>query len=59
MPPNAFSAPGPCCIANTPIFAPLVSRDMASAMCRPMRSWRTMIGRMPMRAASSSRWLTG
>ena len=32
---------------------PLVSRAMASAMCSPTRSWRTMIGRMPARAAYS------
>ena len=31
---------------NTPILRPEVRREMASAMCRPMRSWRTMIGRM-------------
>jgi hypothetical protein len=59
MPPYAFSAPGPCCIANTPTFLPQVSRDMASAMCSPTRSWRTMIGRMPARAAYSRMWLTG
>ena len=58
-PPNAFSAPGPICIANTPIFRPDVTRDTASAMCRPVRSWRTMIVRMSTSAADSMMWLTG
>jgi D-alanine-D-alanine ligase len=30
-------------------------REIASAMCRPMRSWRTMIGRMSTAAANSMR----
>jgi hypothetical protein len=46
-------------MAKTPIFSPEDRREKASAMCRPTRSWRTMIGRMPARAAYSSTWLTG
>ena len=53
MPPNEFSAPGPCCMANTPIFRPDDVRLTASAMCRPVRSWRTMIVRMSAIAAAS------
>ena len=49
------SEPGPLCMQNTPIRRPLVSRDMASAMCRPMRSWRTMMGRMSTAAQASIR----
>ncbi len=52
-PPNAFSVPGPFCIANTPIRSPDETRLSASAMCRPTRSWRTTIGRIPARAAAS------
>ena len=46
---------GVFCMQNTPIRRPLVSRDMASAMCRPMRSWRTMMGRMSTAAQASIR----
>ena len=52
-PPNEFSVPGPCCMQNTPIFRPEVMRLTASAMCSPVRSWRTMMGRMPATAAAS------
>ena len=31
---------------KAPILRPEVTREMASAMCRPIRSWRTMIGRI-------------
>jgi hypothetical protein len=51
--------PGPDCIANTPISSPEVTRLIASAMCRPMRSWRTMIVRMSASAAASMIGLTG
>ena len=47
------------CMQKAPMLAPEVTREIASAMCRPMRSWRTMIGRMSAAAASSIRWLTG
>ena len=36
-----------------------VTREIASAMCRPIRSWRTMIGRIFCAAANSIRWFTG
>src|SRR5207253_2482751 len=52
-PPNEFSAPGPCCIAKTPMRSPEVTRLRASAMCRPTRSWRTMIVRMSASAAAT------
>ncbi len=51
--------PGPCCMANTPIFWPEVMRLTASAMCRPVRSWRTMIVRMSASAAASMIGFTG
>ena len=51
--------PGPCCIANTPIRSPEVIRLTASAMCSPVRSWRTMIVRMSASAAASMIGLTG
>ena len=38
---------------------PEVTREIASAMWMPMRSCRTMIGRMSAFAAYSIRWLTG
>jgi len=38
---------------------PKVTRDIASAMCRPMRSCRTITGRMSAAAACSMMWLTG
>ena len=58
-PPKAFSAPGPCCIAKTPIRSPELRRAIASAMWSPIRSWRTMTGRMSARAACSRMWFTG
>ena len=58
-PPNAFSVPGPCCMAKTPIRSPEVTRLTASAMCRPVRSCRTMIVRMSASAAASMMGLTG
>jgi hypothetical protein len=53
-PAHGIFAPGPCCITNTPIMPPLVMRLTASAMCKPVRSWRTMMVRMSIRAAASS-----
>src|SRR5437588_12597046 len=44
---------------NAPMVRPDDSREIASAMCRPMRSCRTMTGRMSAAAANSIRWLTG
>ncbi|MGY3195903.1 hypothetical protein ACVIWU_005269 [Bradyrhizobium sp. USDA 4509] len=44
---------------KAPIFSPEVTREIASAMCTPMRSWRTITGRMSALAAYSIRWLTG
>ena len=53
MPGNAFSDPGPYCIANTPGGRPLVTRAKPSAMSTPTRSCRQMIGRMPAATAFS------
>ena len=53
-PGNAFSLPGPCCMANTPMRLPLVMRLNPSAIAIPTRSWRHMIGRMPAFAAAST-----
>ena len=58
-PPNAFSVPGPDCIVNTPMRLPDVIRLIESAMWSPVRSWRTMIGRIPAAAAGSMSGLTG
>ncbi len=44
---------------KAPTVRPEVTREMASAMCKPMRSWRTITGRMSAAAANSIRWLTG
>src|SRR4051794_38373067 len=58
-PGNAFSAPGPYCIANTPGRRPFVMREKASAMPTPTRSWRHSTGRMPMAAAASMTGVVG
>jgi hypothetical protein len=58
-PPNEFSVPGPCCIANTPIRSPLVTRDTASAIWIPVRSCRTTIVRISASAAASISGFTG
>src|SRR5262249_62165455 len=52
-PANAFSAPGPYCIAKTPGGRPFDTREKPSAMCTPTRSWRQMTGLMPTAAAAS------
>ena len=44
---------------KAPMVSPEVTREIASAMCMPIRSWRTMIGRILALAACSIRWLTG
>ena len=44
---------------KTPNFSPELIREYASAMCRPMRSWRTMTVRMFSSAAASISGLTG
>src|SRR5689334_2075125 len=46
-------------MANTPIRSPEVMRLTASAMCNPVRSWRTIIVRMSASAAASMIGLTG
>src|SRR5690606_27496839 len=46
-------------MAKAPMRLPRVIRDSASAMCRPVRSCRTMTGRMPALAASSITGLRG
>jgi len=46
-------------MAKTPIRSPDEMRLTASAMCRPVRSWRTMIVRMSASAAASMMGLTG
>ena len=51
--------PARICIVKTPMLRPDVVRLMASAMWIPVRSWRTMIGRMPAAAAGSMSGLTG
>src|ERR671931_860297 len=58
-PPNEFSAPGPCCIANTPSCSPDVTRLTASHMWSPVRSCRTMIVRTSAAADASMIGLTG
>ncbi len=58
-PPKAFSVPGPLCMVNTPSCLPELSRLTASAMCRPVRSWRTITVRMSATAAASMIGLTG
>jgi hypothetical protein len=57
--PNEFSTPGPACMQNTPTRWPEVTRLIASAMWMPVRSWRTMIGLMPIAAADSISGLSG
>ena len=52
-PENAFSAPGPYCMANTPRRRPLVVRLNPSAIPTPTRSWRQSTGRIPAAAAAS------
>src|SRR4029077_14007611 len=52
-PGNAFSAPGPYCIAKTPRRRPLVVRLKPSAMPTPTRSWRQSTGLIPAAAAAS------
>jgi hypothetical protein len=42
-----------------PIFRPEVTRDTASAMWMPVRSWRTMIVRISTSAEASMMWFTG
>ena len=51
--------PGPDWQQNTPTFSPEERRLIASAMCTPMRSWRTMIGRMLAAAHDSVSGLSG
>ena len=51
--------PGRAASRTRPSARPRVSRDSASAMCRPVRSWRTMIVRMSASAAASSTGLRG
>ena len=46
-------------MANTPMRSADDTRLIASAMCRPVRSWRTMIVRMSASAAASMIGLTG
>ena len=58
-PPKEFSAPGPCCMAKTPMRSPDAMRLTASAMWSPVRSWRTMIVLMSASAAASMMGLTG
>ncbi len=53
MPANAFSAPGPYCIAKTPAGLPFMTREQPSAMCTPTRSWRQITGRSPPATAAS------
>ncbi len=52
-PANAFSAPGPYCIAKTPGGRPFATRAKPSAMWTPTRSCRQITGRMPTAAAAS------
>ena len=52
-PANAFSAPGPYCIANTPGGRPFETRAKPSAIWTPTRSWRQMTGLIPTAAAAS------
>src|SRR5262245_21491229 len=58
-PGNAFSAPGPYCIANTPSRRPFVVRLKPSAMPTPTRSWRQSTGRIPAAAAASITGVVG
>jgi hypothetical protein len=51
--------PGPYWLAKTPMRSPELMREKASAMWMPVRSWRTMIGRMSMSAPASSTGWTG
>src|SRR5579862_8672774 len=53
MPANAFSAPGPYCIAKTPGGLPFCTREQPSAMWTPTRSCRQITGRMPAATAAS------
>ena len=52
-PAKAFSAPGPACMAKTPMRLPLETREKPSAMPTPTRSCRQMIGLIPAEAAAS------
>src|SRR5262245_12143208 len=58
-PGKAFSAPGPYCMANTPIRRPLVVRLYPSAIPTPTRSCRQSTGRMPAAAAASMTGVVG
>src|ERR1700724_1301105 len=59
MPGNAFSAPGPYCMANTAGGRPLAVRAKPLAMSTPTRSWRQMIGRRPAATAASMMGVVG
>ena len=58
-PAKAFSAPGPACIANTPVLSPLVIRLYPSARLTPTRSCLNMSGLIPACAPASSNLLNG
>ena len=59
MAPKEFSTPGPPCMQKMPTLSPELRRLPASAMCTPIRSWRTMMGRMSASAAASISGLRG
>lgn len=53
MPGNAFSAPGPYCMAKTAGGLPFAVRAKPAAMSTPTRSCRQMMGRSPAATAAS------
>ena len=59
MPPIAFSAPAWDCTATTPKRRRSLVRLKPSAAITAPRSWRNMMGRMPIFAAASMTGLVG
>ena len=58
-PANAFSAPGPACIAKTPVFSPFEILEYPSAKLTPTLSCLKINGLIPIFAPASSRVLNG